>query len=61
MSDSGSEALDMGREKWCFRIRASTQAALTLAMPMVMAFLNFLMVVLTKANGMEIAAMATAS
>jgi len=51
----------MGKEKWCFWIRASTQAALTLAMPMVMEFLNFLMVVLTKASGMEIAAMATAS
>ena len=51
----------MGREKWCFRIRASTQAALTSVMPTVMAFFNFLMVVLTKASGMEISAMATAS
>jgi hypothetical protein len=60
MLDSGWEALGMGREKLCSRIRVSTQAALTLGMPMVMAFLNFLMVALTKASGMEIAAMATA-
>jgi len=59
MSDSGWVALDMAREQWYFPMGASTQAPLTSAKPMVMAFSSFPMGVLTKASGIEIAAMET--